>query len=196
MTTTNVQANWDHLYPPFDHSLLDSLQQPFSEEEIKKATFSLGADKATCPDDFNVLFFQKFWNVRNDLIALFHSFYNNNLNMSCLNLAHITLFPKKEGAKKPKELRPIGLLNTPYKIITNPQPILDQLVDPFQAAFLKQRSTLDSVAAAQNLITACSKHKRTGLFFKLDFHKAFDSVDWTFLLKTLEARGFGPKLCQ
>lgn len=33
-------------------------------------------------------------------------------------------------------------------------------------------------------------------FLKLDLQKPYDSVEWTFLLKSLEARGFESKWCQ
>lgn len=36
----------------------NELEKCFSEEEIKQATFQLGADKAPGPDGFPILFFQ------------------------------------------------------------------------------------------------------------------------------------------
>lgn len=98
-----------------------------------------------------------------------------------LNFAYITLIPKIEGIFEPNKLRPISLL-TPYKIITKVlsnrlQPIIEQLVDPSQTAFLKQRSILDSIATAQELITVCTKQKWAGIFLKLDFQSAFDLID-------------------
>lgn len=45
-------------------------------------------------------------------------------------------------------------------------------------------------------MVSCIKHKWAGLFLKLDFQEAFDYVDWSFLLKTLEAKEFGQKWCQ
>ena len=34
----------------------------------------------------------------------------------------------------------------------------------------------------------------TGILLFIDFEKAFDSIDWTFMLKCLDAFGFGPTL--
>lgn len=143
-SSNKVQANWDILYPNPNHLLLASLEQPFTKEEIKKAIFSLGIDKAPSSDGFNALFFQYFQHlVRNDLLDLFHSFYNNNLDMLRFNLAHITLIPKKEGACELNNFRPISLLNTPYKITTKTLSnrlsiIIDQLVDPVQTTLKKK----------------------------------------------------------
>lgn len=55
--SSRVHANWDLLYSNLNHLLLVSLEQPFIEEEIKKATFGLSIDKAPGSDGFSVLFF-------------------------------------------------------------------------------------------------------------------------------------------
>lgn len=184
---------------PYAKSLLATTKQPFIEEEIKKATFSFGIDNTPGPDSFNAFLYRQFWYLEHDdLLDLFQSLYNKNLNLSQLNLVHVNLIPKKSGAYEPTDFRPISFLNKPYKIITKTLSnhfsiVIDQLVDPFQIAFLQKKSTLDSIAAAQKLIAACTKTKWAGLFLKLDFQKVFDSVDWPFLLKPLKSRGFDPK---
>ena len=47
------------------------------------------------------------------------------------------------------------------------------------------------MATAQEIISTCTKYKWSTFFLKLDFAKAFDTIDWSFLLKVLHARGFG-----
>jgi hypothetical protein len=37
--------------------------------------------------------------------------------------------------------------------------------------------------------------KQIGINLKLDFKKAYDKVKWSFLFRSLEARGFCPKWC-
>lgn len=44
---------------------------------------------------------------------------------------------------------------------------------------------------AKELIFCIHKRRLPGHVLKVDFSKAFDSVDWDFLLDLLEARGFG-----
>ena len=46
------------------------------------------------------------------------------------------------------------------------------------------RKTLD-------VIDYLEKHNKTGLLLLLDFEKAFDTVEWDFILKTLDHYNFG-----
>lgn len=90
---------------PHPSLFLITFSNPFWKRKLKKTTFSLNADKAPRPDWFNFHFFQKFWHlVCNDLIDIFQSFDNNNMDMLCLTLAYITLIPKIEGQMNRKTL--------------------------------------------------------------------------------------------
>ncbi|XP_039120541.1 uncharacterized protein LOC120256947 [Dioscorea cayenensis subsp. rotundata] len=46
---------------------------------------------------------------------------------------------------------------------------------------------------AEEAIFSIHKRRMNGHILKVDFAKAFDSVDWDFLLELLKVRGFGPK---
>jgi hypothetical protein len=45
----------------------------------------------------------------------------------------------------------------------------------------------------QNTTRKLHKLKIPTLFLKLDIHKAFDTIDWSYLLEVLQALGFGPR---
>lgn len=47
--------------------------------------------------------------------------------------------------------------------------------------------------SAEELIFSLQKRKIPGHVLKVDFSKAFDIVDWDFLLELLAARGFGQR---
>ncbi len=69
---TSAFGDWSDLFG--EHTLLaeNNLTVPFSVEEIKRATFELGADKAPGPDGFSLVFFQRFWVViKDDLVKIF-----------------------------------------------------------------------------------------------------------------------------
>lgn len=59
-----------------------------------------------------------------------------------------------------------------------------------QTGFLKGRCISENLIFATELIQACHKRGCQTLIIKLDFAKAFDSVNWESLLKILAVRGF------
>jgi hypothetical protein len=46
-----------------------------------------------------------------------------------------------------------------------------------------------------DLIERAEEGNIPGIVLLLDFEKAFDTVEWSFLLKTLDCFGFGKDLC-
>lgn len=64
------------------HEDLSSLESPFSLEEIRKATFDLGTNKAHFCYGFPIFFFQKFLDVvKNDLTKLCEDLYLGKANL-------------------------------------------------------------------------------------------------------------------
>lgn len=57
--------------------------------------------------------------------------------------------------------------------------------------FIKERCILDNIVAAEELIFSLRKRNLTRDILKVNFSKVFDMVDWDFLLKLLQPRGFG-----
>jgi hypothetical protein len=70
-------------------------------------------------------------------------------------------------------------------------PYLDRLVASNQSAFIKGRSIHDNFMLVQQTIKVLHRRKIASLFLKLDISKAFDSVNWAFLLEILGHLGFG-----
>lgn len=58
-----------------------------------------------------------------------------------------------------------------------------------QGAFVKRRQILDAVLVANEVVEEVWK-KDIGFVFKIDFEKAYDMVDWIFLDRMLEQKGF------
>ncbi|KAJ9557940.1 hypothetical protein OSB04_012554 [Centaurea solstitialis] len=61
---------------------------------------------------------------------------------------------------------------------------------------LKGRYILDGVLIANEVVEDLRKTKRKGMVFKVDFEKAYDSVEWDFLLDTLKMMGLGDRWCK
>ncbi|XP_020271446.1 uncharacterized protein LOC109846609 [Asparagus officinalis] len=117
-----------------------------------------------------------------------------------VNIVFITLIPKIRDCTKVKDFRPISLINCLFKIFSKIlanrlSHHMSSLVASSQSAFQAGKSTLDSILQANEMIHACSRRKKEVAMFKIDFAKAFDSIDWVFLIDLLRARGFGSRWC-
>lgn len=68
---------------------------------------------------------------------------------------------------------------------------MDPLIVDSQAAFIKGRLTGDNIVSAHEVLHQVRLTKKKRILLKLDFEKAFDKVNWDFLIETLASRGFG-----
>lgn len=68
-----------------------------------------------------------------------------------------------------------------------------RLIDPDQNGFTKGRSIVENFVLATELVQCCHKCRMPTLVLKLNFVKAFDSVNWVSLLKILRACDFPNK---
>ena len=72
---------------------------------------------------------------------------------------------------------------------------MDKLISVNQSAFIAGRQILDTSLIANEVISFLKEKKMKALIFKVDFAKAFDSVNWNFLLSIMSQMGFGSKWC-
>lgn len=59
-----------------------------------------------------------------------------------------------------------------------------------QTAFIKGRFILESVVAAHEIIHEIARNNQKGVILKLDYEKAYDKINWSFLQDMLKSRGF------
>ena len=71
------------------------------------------------------------------------------------------------------------------------QGVLDNIVDDDQVGYIKGRFIGLNIRTTANILTFCQKTLQKGLIAQIDFQKAFDIVDWFFLLKFLKVFNFG-----
>jgi hypothetical protein len=71
--------------------------------------------------------------------------------------------------------------------------VLGELIPKTQSAFLKGRQLVEGVVVVNEVINFAKKNRKKCLIFKVDFEKAYDSVDWGFLDYMLGRFGFNSK---
>jgi hypothetical protein len=107
----------------------------------------------------------------------------------------MVLIPKKPDANTIDAYRPICLQNCCVKILskiltTRLQREIKDLVDLDQTGFIRGRSITENFVYAMELVQCCHKRRTPMLVIKLDFAKAFDTVNWDALDTIMQARGF------
>ena len=114
------------------------------------------------------------------------------------NDTSITLIPKVRHPQSISQYQPIALWPVLYKsvvkAITNRlRPCMDEIVSEEQSAFVPGRLITDNVLIAYECVHKI-KNKRTGqsglCAVKLDMHKAYDRVEWSFLHDMMIKLGF------
>ena len=74
--------------------------------------------------------------------------------------------------------------------------VLPNLIDNDQTGFLKGRFIGENIRLIDSIIKYTAAKNILGLLLFLDFEKAFDTVEWSFLHKTLQHYNFGPSAIQ
>ena len=131
-------------------------------------------------------------------MQLMRELYAGQCQMERLNKVYIILLPKIPGVKLIGDFRPIALSNSIYLIIAKAldnhlQKVLDGLISPLHSAFIPGRQMIDNIVAAEEIVAAWRRSGTLGFLWKVDFAKAYDSIDWRYLWNVLRRRGFPEK---
>ncbi|RVW49203.1 putative ribonuclease H protein [Vitis vinifera] len=71
--------------------------------------------------------------------------------------------------------------------------VVGKVVSSSQNAFVEGRQILDAALVANEVIDSVLKRKESGVLCKLDLEKAYDRINWDFLLSVMQRMGFGEK---
>lgn len=176
---------------------LSSCDACFTEEEIWNTVKGLPSEKSPGPDGFTGLFYKTAWPViKHDVIHAFNSLWSlDSRNFHLLNNAYLTLLKKKKDAQEVKDYRPISQIHGFGKLFAKVlsrrvAPHLSEPVQPNQSAFIKGRQIHDNFRSVHLAAKHLHARRCKSILLKVDIAKAFDTVNWQFLLELLQHIGF------
>jgi len=173
-----------------------SLVKPFSMEEVKAAVWDCDNFKRPGPDGVTFGFIKEFWNIIcDDVMRFLVEFHRNGLLTKGINNTFIALIPKVDSPQRLNDFRPISLVGSMYKILAKVlanrlRLVIGSVISDVQSPFIKGRQILDDILIANEIVDEVRKKKKELLLFKVDFEKAYDSIDWSYLDEVMRKMGF------
>lgn len=110
--------------------------------------------------------------------------------------AKLVLLSKKDQVKTFSDVKPISLSNFINKVISRVLherlvTLLPLLISKNQKGFVKNRSIVENVLLAQEIVSGIGlRTKTTNVVIKLDMTKVYDRLSWLFITKVLGIFGF------
>ena len=169
-----------------------SIEGPISLPEASTFLSKMKNNKSPGSSGFTVEFFKFFWN---NIKYFWLNSINYGFSTGELSITQregiIVCIPKGDKCKRLiKNWRPISLLNVSYKIAsgviaTRIKSVLPSIINSDQSGFMANRSTADSLRLIYDVLYFSLEQKKPGILLLIDFEKAFDSVAWSFIKKSL-----------
>lgn len=96
------------------------------------------------------------------------------------------------------DFRPISLITSLYTIIAKVlsirlKGVTEHVVSSTQSAFIQGHQLMDSIMITNECVDGRRREREPGVVSKLDIEKAYDRMDWDFLIWVLRRKGFGER---
>ncbi|KAL9969964.1 hypothetical protein ACROYT_G022257 [Oculina patagonica] len=193
--TTVTQEAFDEFIrgieiPELSNEEQEQMEGIFTLEECKRILESFEDNKSPGEDGFTAEFYKHFFDLIGlDLIqSLNQAFEDGELSIS-QRRGVITLIPKEDSDLLDiQNWRPITLLNIDYKIASKAlakriESVLPKLVHSDQTGFMKGRYIAENIRLINDVMEYTMTEKKGGILVSLDFKKAFDTLEWQFIMK-------------
>ena len=134
-------------------------------------------------DGVNFGFIKEFGlELKDDVMRFVSEFHRNGKLAKGINSTFIFLIPKVDNPQRLNDFRPISLVGSMYKIIAKLlanrlRLVMNSVVSETQSAFEKNRQFFYSILIENEVVDDARKLKKELMLFKVDFEKAYDSVD-------------------
>ena len=176
----------------------DFIDSDITMTDLRKALNEMNENSAPGPNGLTVKFYKTFFTELSPLLLKMIDRAISGEGLSAeLKQSHITLIPKDSGDPLlTKNYRPISLLNIEYKLITKVlankiTPFLESIVNPDQAAAIKDRNIQNHNHLIRDIITLAHDREDKTCILSMDQQKAFDMVSHEWLGLVLSRGNFG-----
>ena len=178
----------------------DSLEGEISKDELTTQLFKhMKATSAPGIDGFTVAWVRKFWPDLEDVcFRAINNCYEKGQLTTMLKTAIMKLLRKGEKCKmEATNYRPISLLSVFYKIASGAitrrlETVIEKVIGRQQKAYSRKKNITSVLLNVISMIHSSRASGRSGLIVAVDFKKAFDSLNHSFIDSCLEALNFGP----
>lgn len=166
-------------------------------EECTQVVNKLKINKSPGLDGLTAEFYQTFWpNIGQIMVRVYNESFDDEILCTSQRMSVLSLIFKKGDREKLANYRPISITNIDYKIVafalaTRLHKVLDTIISTDQAGYIKKRFIGHNIRLVQDVLEHAEKNKRKGILLFLDFEKAFDSLEWTFMTSALKKFNFG-----
>ena len=175
-----------------------SCEGKITPEECAAVLENFQNNKSPGNDGIPVEFYKKFWSLISEPFTkcVNECFETGEMSRS-QKQAVITLIEKKGKDRLLLEnWRPISLVNVDAKIMskviaTRIKNVLPYIIHHNQTGYVQDRYIGETVRSVFDVMDFTLKENVPGLLIFIDFQKAFNSLEWNFLLSCLEACNFG-----
>ena len=209
-TSTNPSINREDMETFFDNNTdfytlsnedSNQLETEITVEECYKVLKNMKSNKSPGSDGFTSEFYIHFWkDLKHVMVNSFKESLQGGKLSNSQRLGIITCLPKPGKDKLYiKNWRPISLLNIDYKILSGAianriKSTLDPIISKCQKGFVSGRYIGECTRLVSDLIHHLKKTKKPGIILMIDFEKAFDSLEWSFLKQALKYFNFGKNI--
>jgi len=165
--------------------------------EVKVVVNNMKENRAPGLDGLTSEFYKKCWPFIDKIVynMIIETFDKGELCDS-MKKAVVTLIYKKGNKNMLNNYRPISLTNCDYKLIAfilakRLQKVIKEIINEDQTGYIKSRYIGHNVRLMSDILDYTDSHKLPGCLISLDYAKAYDSLEWNFMLEALKKFNFG-----
>ena len=176
-------------------------EQQLVLKDLEEAIKTMKNNKTPGQDGIPADFYKVFWSrIKDTFYKMVLAVYDQTLLHPTARKGILNLIPKAgKDTRLIKNLRPITLLNTDYKIIEKAIankmiPALEHIINKDQRGFMKERRISVNIRKMLDIIHQAEKDDLEAIVLSLDFVKCFDKCSYSTLHGSLEFFDFGSKV--